>query len=86
MATETTTERWCIHIPGPDDLYPMRSREDAERLAKEHNVAMIPLVERWKENPAYPRPEAITAVVVLWPHAPMSDAEWERACREAEEP
>lgn len=82
----TKTERWCLHIPGPDDLYPMRSREDADRLASEHNAAMASLLEKYRENPNYPRPESIMAVVISWPHEPMDDTEWERACREAEQP
>ena len=85
--TETKQERWCIHVPGPDDLYPMRSKEDAERAAQEHNDAVVPyLTEKWRQNPHYPRPESITAVVVEWPHEPVTDDEWETMCREAEQP
>jgi predicted secreted protein len=65
-------------------LYPMRSREEAERAAREHNEAMAPLMEKYRENPNYPCPEAITAIVVEWPHADMTDEAWERACVEAE--
>jgi hypothetical protein len=61
--------RWCVHIPGPDDLYPMRSKEEAERVAREHNEVVVPpLTAKWKENPNYPSAESITAVVVEWPH------------------
>lgn len=86
MSADTQVARWCVHIPGPDDLYPMRSRENADRLAAEHNETVVPgLVAKWRENPNYPRPEAITAVVIPWPHGEVADDQWERMCRDSEE-
>lgn len=88
--TETgAPQRWCIHVPGPDDLYAMRSKEDAERAAKEHNEAMAKWIAWRNENdpsPHYPSDESVMAVVVEWPHEPVGDEEWERMCREDEEP
>lgn len=71
-------ERWCVHIPGPDDLYPQESREAAEDLARAHNAwAEAHLAERWKD-PLFPSRESCLAVVIPWPHEAVSDAHWAR--------
>lgn len=95
MNDETTlngmvSERWCLHIPGPDDLYPVRSREEAEALKVKHDAAMrtfwdhqtakYPTWERYA-----PPLECSIAQIIPWPHSPMSDEAWERACAEAGE-
>ncbi len=79
----STDERWCVHIPGPDDLYPQASKEDAEKLAREHNEwAEEHLAEKWKD-PLYPSRESSLAVVIPWPHGPVSDEKWARMVEEA---
>jgi hypothetical protein len=77
-------ERWCIHIPGPDDLYAMRSREEAERTAAEHNEKMDLFIATRPPNPNYPSRESVMAVVIEWPHGEVSNEEWERLCAEDE--
>jgi hypothetical protein len=62
-----TTELWCIHIPGPDDLYAAASREAAESMAADHNAAIERHRDRsgWTEND--PLFENCLAVVEPWP-------------------
>lgn len=31
---------WCIHIPGPDDLYAAPDQQTAQKMADKHNAAM----------------------------------------------
>lgn len=79
-----SSQRWCVHVPGPDDLYPMRSRAAAEALAAAHNRAIKPMIEKAHTNPNYPRPEAMTAVVIEYPHGNMTDEEWAAKVEELE--
>lgn len=81
----TDHSRWCVYVPGPDELYAERSKEDAERAAREHNDVLVPrATAKCKENPNFPSPECVTAVVVEWPYGPVSDEEWEAMCAEDE--
>lgn len=81
-ATETKAERWCVHIPGPDDLYAQPSKEAADKLAAEHNRVMGEWYDSEPRGPHYPVRESIMAEVIEWPHEPVSDAEWEAMCEE----
>jgi hypothetical protein len=35
-----TTKLWCIHIPGPDEIYAAPDHETAVKMAEKHNAAM----------------------------------------------
>ncbi len=87
MAEQTqAVKRWCVHIPGPDDLYPQESKEAAEALAKSHNAwAEANATVLWK-SPWHPPREAFIAVVIPWPHGDVSDAEWARMVEDAKQP
>jgi len=76
MTTETG-KLWCIHIPGPDDLYAAPSHEMAEHMAACHNAAMNQyldanpgLRERW-ETPK----GTVFAEVCEWEHGADEHAE-----------
>lgn len=38
MTTTETPELWAVHVEGPDDLFAVASRKDAEAQAEEINV------------------------------------------------
>lgn len=35
-----TTKLWCIHIPGPDELYAAPDHQTAVKMADKHNAVM----------------------------------------------
>lgn len=55
---------WCIHIPGPDDIYAAPDYETAKKMAEKHNAAMEQYVAKstmsWAKT-------MITASVIEWP-------------------
>jgi hypothetical protein len=58
---------WCVHIPGPDDLYAHPSRDACEAHATAFNERMR---RYWADNPRTendPTEAALTAVVIPWP-------------------
>jgi hypothetical protein len=57
---------WCMHIPGPDDVYATPSREAAQEMADKHNEAMRRFWERHPRTEHDPSDAALTAVVVPW--------------------
>lgn len=72
---------WCIHIPGPDDLFAMPSKSVAESYAARHNAA---IAEYWQELEKtktaeqlefYPPIESIKARVIEWPWWPKDHEE-----------
>lgn len=79
---------WCIHIPGPDDLYPCPSKEAAEALAESHNRHVEQVREELQKTmppekfALYPPFESIKARVIEWPWSPQDHAEglkdWEK--------
>lgn len=72
--TETAETLWCVHIPGPDDLYAAASREAAD----EHAAALNKAIQRfWERNPRTENDssvESMTAVVIPWPGDAASHA------------
>ena len=38
--TDPVPELWCVHIPGPDDIYAHPDRAAADKHAAEFNAAM----------------------------------------------
>ena len=55
---------WCIHIPGPDDIYAAPNYETAKKMAEKHNAAMQKYVEKNKLDWGK---DMITAEVIEWP-------------------
>lgn len=53
---------WCMHIPGPDDIYAAPDYETAKKMAEKHNAAMEQYIEKlpWCKN-------MVTAKVIEWP-------------------
>jgi cytochrome c556 len=62
---------WCVHVVGPDDVYPVRSYAEAVAQAAKMNAATIEATEETGV--------AVVAVPALWPH----DSESHRAERMA---
>lgn len=71
---------WCIHVPGPDDILAMPSKEVADNFAARHNAAMDEYwaaLERSKTEfqlQFYPPLESIKALVIEWPYDAESHA------------
>lgn len=65
--TEETQELWCVHVPGPDDVYAAVSRDAAEEHADALNVAMARFNDRHPRTENDPSEESMVAVVVRWP-------------------
>jgi hypothetical protein len=63
---------WCVHIPGPDDLYAWPNRE----MADDHAARLNAFIRRsWKREPEFdPTEESMTAVVIPWPGSQDSHA------------
>ena len=73
----TTEKLWCIHIPGPDDLYAAPSHAVAERMAECHNKTMQ---EFFDKNPEKLPQWGLTvdeckAQVIEWTHGADEHAE-----------
>jgi len=76
---ETMEKLWCIHIPGPDDIYAAKDEADAKRMAGVHNDA----VRKYLDQMFTKRPrddndmpdESLMASVIEWPHDPQSHAD-----------
>lgn len=72
---------WCVHIPGPGDIYAMPSKADAESFAARHNAAIDEYwidVQRTKNKEQlelYPTINKIRARVIEWPWHPKEHAE-----------
>lgn len=66
---QTTEGLWCIHIPGPDDVYAAPSKEAAYHMAHKHNTAMATYYASGALNLEFAPPlESVQAAVVKWPH------------------
>lgn len=61
------SDLWCIHIPGPDDVYAASSRAAAERMAETHNEAVNRLIARNPLTENDPPVGAMMAAVIPWP-------------------
>lgn len=66
-----TTELWCVHITGPDDLIPASDFATAELWAGKANRR---LKEMLGKNPS-PNDPQMKAEVMLWPYSPEGHAE-----------
>ncbi len=66
------TKLWALLIPGPDEVWAMASKEQAESDAKRHNDVLTKnnLPEQWGV-PA----EAVQAQVIEWPYSAEEHAE-----------
>lgn len=73
--TETTDARWCVHVPGPDDLYAAASHEAAQAHADALNAMIRRYIETNTTTENDPSEIAMTAVVVPWPYDAASHAE-----------
>lgn len=61
---------WALFVPGPDELWPMPSREAADEAATRHNAIVD--ADDWP----YPElRESSRARVVEWPYGAASHAE-----------
>lgn len=59
-------ELWCMHVPGPDDLWACASKSEAEALTAKHNaeIKTLGLAERLD------MPEAsLQAKAIPWPYS-----------------
>jgi hypothetical protein len=72
-------ELWCVHVEGPDDIFPMPSKEEAEKEAAEINAVAAREFEDHGDDIMF------RAVVVIYPYSAESHAEGcaERAEEEA---
>lgn len=68
--TEATNALWCIHIPGPDDLYAAPSKAMAERMAARHNADMAEYFKAHAEKLEHwgVTLDEIKAQVRVWEH------------------
>jgi hypothetical protein len=75
--TPTTDKLWCIHIPGPDDLYAAPSHEMAEHMAACHNATMREFFDRNPEKLTQwgVTLDEIKAQVIEWPYDSDDHAE-----------
>lgn len=75
---------WCMHVPGPDEVYARASREDAEQAAEKHNAAVRGFLEAASlQVDDLPN---LMAVVIPWPwsaerHAENLRRNIERECK-----
>lgn len=61
--TETTTaELWAVHVQGPDDVLPMRTREAADKHAAELNESWATYCAANPDTTGF-RPDVHTEVV-----------------------
>lgn len=69
MADEKTTNEtlWCVHIPGPDDLYAAVNRGEAQRHADALNRAIRRYFEQNPRTENDASEESMTALVIPWP-------------------
>lgn len=74
-ATASTPELWCVHIPGPDDIYAHPDRAAAEKHAGEFNTFMRAYWQRNPQTENDPTEASLTAVVIPWPWSAESHAE-----------
>lgn len=58
---------WCVHVPGPDDLYAAASHAAAQAHADALNAAMARFNERHPRTENDPSEESMAAVVIPWP-------------------
>ena len=69
--TDTPAEKlWCIHIPGPDDLYAAPDQQTAQKMADLHNAAMNKYLdaEPNRRSELEMLGESTLALVIEWPH------------------
>lgn len=66
------TKLWALLIPGPDEVWAMVSKENAEADAELHNAVLVKnnLPEQWGVPP-----EAVQAQVIEWPYSAEEHAE-----------
>lgn len=70
------SELWCIRIPGPDDVWAMASKADAEAAKEKHDSFISKLYESGAHQLAEaPLKENMLAVVELWPWSSEEHAE-----------
>lgn len=60
---------WCLHIPGPDDVFAAPDRATADRWAEQHNAALDRACRHW------PSREAMTGGVIEYPWSAERHAE-----------
>lgn len=67
---------WCMHIPGPDEVFATPDRETANRRADEHNAWVDRMFweGRVEFGGYWPERISVAAVVIKWPHDPESHA------------
>lgn len=62
---------WCLHIPGPDDVFAAPDRATADRWAEQHNASLDRAFWGW----GWPTREAMTGVVIEYPWSAERHAE-----------
>lgn len=66
-----TTELWCVHMLGMDDVIAQRDLASARRYAHTINASLL---EREKTRPLHPLDPNVWATPTLWPHDAASHA------------
>jgi len=62
-------DRWCIRIPGPDELHAAATLAEALRMAERHNAEVLAFVAAHPLAEHDPPLASLLAVVEPWPHA-----------------
>jgi len=65
---------WCMHIPGPDEIFAMHDHATATRYADEHNAWLDRLLLTRPPSGDWPERASVAAVVIEWPHDAWSHA------------
>lgn len=63
----TAADLWCVHVLGPDDLYPCRTKAHAVLMAEDINAKLRQWANDKPDVAADPNTPSISAVVKPWP-------------------
>lgn len=71
----TDSTLWCMHVPGPDEVYAAPSREAAQQMCDNYNATLRRFWDRFPRCKAPGDEEALIAVVAPWPWSAEAHAE-----------
>lgn len=66
---------WCMHLPGPDDIFAAPDKDTAQRWADEHNAFLDRAFWEGRIEFGGDWPERHDAEVIVWPWSAESHAE-----------